>query len=46
VLGFKYIAAAEIIRPGTDMIHMRKHQARYAYNQAPSLAEQFDILAA
>jgi len=25
---------------------MRKHQARYAFNPRPSLAEQFDILAA
>jgi len=32
---------------GIEMIAMmRKHQARYAFNPRPSLAEQFDILAA
>jgi putative transposase len=47
LLGFKSIAAVETIFSGIEMIHMmRKHQARYAYNPAPSLAEQFDILAA
>ncbi|GLS17819.1 hypothetical protein GCM10007874_08340 [Labrys miyagiensis] len=39
--------AAEIILSGIEMIHMMgKQQARYAYNPAPSLAGQFDILAA
>jgi putative transposase len=39
--------AAAIILSGIEMIHMmRKRQARYAYNPSPSIAEQFDILAA
>jgi putative transposase len=46
VLGFKSIAAAEIILIGIERIHMRKHQERCACNWAPSLAERFDILAA
>ena len=47
LLGFKSIAAAETIFSGIKMFHMmRKHQARQAYNPAPSFAEQFDILAA
>jgi hypothetical protein len=32
---------------GIEMVHMmRKGQARYAHNPQPSLAEQFDLLAA
>lgn len=47
MLGFKSTASAEIILSGIEMIHMmRKRQARYAYNPDPSIAEQFDILAA
>jgi putative transposase len=47
LLSFKSIAAAAIILSGIEMMYMtRKQQARYAYNPAPSLAEQFDILAA
>jgi transposase-like protein len=47
MLGFKSFACAAIILSGVEMVHMmRKRQARYAFNPAPSLAEQFDILAA
>jgi transposase-like protein len=47
MLGFKSQASAAIILSGIEMIHMmRKRQARYAYNPSPSIAEQFDILAA
>ncbi|BCH21695.1 hypothetical protein MesoLjLb_14800 [Mesorhizobium sp. L-8-3] len=35
------------ILSGIEMVHMmRKRQARYAYDPAPSLAKQFSILAA
>ncbi|MCQ4634929.1 IS6 family transposase [Shinella sp. CPCC 100929] len=47
MLGFKSMASAATILSGIEMVHMmRKRQARYAYNPAPSLAEQFEILAA
>jgi putative transposase len=47
MLGFKSTASAVTILSGIEMVHMmRKRQARYAYNPAPSLAEQFEILAA
>ena len=47
MLGFKSTASAATILSGIEMVHMmRKRQARYAYNPAPSLAEQFEILAA
>ncbi len=47
MLGFKSPTCAEKILSGIETVHMmRKQQARYAYNPAPSLAEQFDILAA
>lgn len=47
MLGFKSMACAATTLAGIEMIHMmRKRQARYAYNPAPSLAEQFEILAA
>jgi transposase-like protein len=47
MLGFKSFACAAIILSGVEMVHMmRKRQARYGFNPAPSLAEQFDILAA
>lgn len=47
MLGFKSQASAATILSGIEMIHMmRKRQARYAYNPSPSIAEQFDILAA
>ena len=41
------MATASVILGGIEMIHMmRKQQAKYAYNPRPSLAEQFDLLAA
>lgn len=47
VLGFKSIICAATILGGIEMVHMmRKRQARYAFNPAPSLVEQFEILAA
>jgi len=47
MLGFKTQANAAIILSGIEIIHMmRKRQARYAYNPSPSIAEQFEILAA
>ena len=47
MLGFKSCASARTTLDGIEMIHMmRKRQARYAYNPNPSIAEQFEILAA
>ncbi|WP_244571443.1 IS6 family transposase [Mesorhizobium carmichaelinearum] len=47
MLGFKSPATANIILSGIEMVHiMRKRQARYGFTPDPSLAEQFDILAA
>jgi transposase-like protein len=47
MLGFKSTTSAAIILSGIEMVHMmRKRQARYAFNPNPSLAEQFQILAA
>lgn len=48
MLGFKTKASAATILSGLEMIHMmmRKRQARFAYNPSPSIAKQFDILAA
>ena len=47
MLGFKSTDSARTILSGIEMIAMmRKHQARFAFNPRPSLAEQFDILAA
>ena len=47
MLGFKSQISAAIILSGIEMVHMmRKRQARYAFNPAPSPAEQFEILAA
>ncbi|WP_201865103.1 DDE-type integrase/transposase/recombinase, partial [Microvirga soli] len=47
MLGFKSMASARVILGGIEMIHMmRKGQAKYARNPQPSLAEQFDLLAA
>jgi putative transposase len=47
MLGFKSPATASIILDGIEMVHlMRKRQARYVFNPNPSLAEQFDLLAA
>ena len=47
MLGFKSITHAASILSGIEMVQMmRKRQARYAHNPAPSLVEQFEILAA
>ncbi len=47
ILGFKSMATADAILSGIEMVHMmRKRQARFAYNPHPSIAEQFEILAA
>jgi transposase-like protein len=47
MLGFKSMTSAATILSGIELVHMmRKRQARYAYNPAPSLREQFEILAA
>lgn len=47
MLGFKSTTAARVILSGIEMVHMmRKGQAKYACNPRPSLAEQFDLLAA
>ncbi len=47
MVGFKSMASASIILSGIEMVHMmRKRQARFAFNPNPSLAEQFEILAA
>ncbi|MDZ5453392.1 IS6 family transposase [Labrys sp. ZIDIC5] len=45
MLGFKSMACAVMITSGIEMVHMmRKRQARYVFNPAPSLAEQVEIL--
>jgi transposase-like protein len=47
MLGFKSVASARVILGGIEMVHMmRKQQAKYVYNPQPSLAEQFNLLAA
>ncbi|OKO74930.1 IS6 family transposase [Bradyrhizobium sp. AS23.2] len=47
MLGFKSRDSVRIVLGGIEMVHMmRKQQARFAFNPHPSLAEQFDILAA
>lgn len=47
MLGFKSQSSVAIILSGIEMVHMMgKRQARYAYNPAPSIAEQFEIVAA
>jgi transposase-like protein len=47
MLGFKSINSARAVLGGIEMVHMmRKQQAKYACNPQPSLAEQFDLLAA
>jgi putative transposase len=47
MLGFKTQKTADTILSGIELIHMmRKRQARFAYDPAPTLAEQFNILAA
>ncbi|MDR6902696.1 DDE-type integrase/transposase/recombinase, partial [Rhizobium miluonense] len=47
VLGFKSTASAEVILSGIEMVRMmRKRQARFADNPGPSIAEQFELIAA
>lgn len=47
MLGFKSMASARVMLDGIEMVHiMRKLQARFVYNPCPSIAEQFEILAA
>jgi transposase-like protein len=47
MLGFQSPATARVILSGIEMVHMmRKQQAKYACNRQPSLAEQFELLAA
>jgi transposase-like protein len=47
MLGFKSACGARVILGGIEMIHMmRKGQAKYACALQPSLAEQFERLAA
>ena len=45
-LGASYAGKCAVtITSGIEMVHMmRKRQARYVFNPAPSLAEQFEIL--
>lgn len=47
MLGFKSVTTTLVILGGIEMVHMmRKQQATYACNPQPSLAEQFNLLAA
>jgi putative transposase len=47
MLGFKSVNSARAILGGIEMVHMmRKGQVKYARNRQPSLAEQFERLAA
>jgi putative transposase len=47
MLGFKTMNSARVILGGIEMVHMmRKQQAIYARNPQPSIAEQFERLAA
>jgi putative transposase len=47
MLGFKSMDSARAILSGIEMVHMmRKQQAKSVCNPQPSLAEQFNILAA
>lgn len=47
MLGFKSTHTAAVTLFGIEMVHMmRKRQVRYALNPNPSLAEEFEILAA
>jgi hypothetical protein len=47
MLGFQTFSTGRIILSGIEMIHMmRKQQAKYACSRRPSLAGQFDLLAA
>ncbi|WP_142590167.1 DDE-type integrase/transposase/recombinase, partial [Pseudorhizobium halotolerans] len=47
MLGFKSAATAATILSDIEMVHMmRKRQARFACNPLPSIAEQFELIAA
>jgi len=47
MMGFKSMDSARAVLGGIEMVHMmRKGQAKYASTQQPSLAEQFERLAA
>jgi putative transposase len=47
MMGFKSTSSARTILGGIEMVHMmRKGQAKFACNPQPSLAEQFERLAA
>ena len=47
MVGFKSMSSARTILGGIEMVHMmRKGQAKYAHNLQPSIAEQFERLAA
>ncbi len=47
MLSFQSMASARVILDGIELIHMmRKGQANYACRSQPSLAQQFDLLAA
>ena len=47
MLGFKSTASAEVILSGIELVHMmRKRQARFVDNPRPSIAEQFELIAA
>jgi transposase-like protein len=47
MLGFQSLASARVILGGVEMVHMmRKRQAKCARNSNPSLAEQFELIAA
>nr|WP_210381474.1 IS6 family transposase [Microvirga zambiensis] len=47
MLGFQSTATARVILGGIEMVHMmRKQQGKYACHPQPSLAEQFNLLAA
>ena len=47
MLGFKAMNSARVILGGIEMVHMmRKQQGKYGRNPQPSLAEQFELLAA
>lgn len=47
MLGFKSFSSAAVTLAGIEMVHMmRKRQARFAFNPAPTLKELFEAIAA
>jgi transposase-like protein len=47
MLGFKLFKSAAETLDGIELVHMmRNRQARLAYNPKPSIAAQFEIIAA